>query len=216
MPYWLQHTLSFSILFPVLVGILRYRQLDARYLPFLLLMWIGFANEQVSYVSGKLFRTNAPNSNLWFLAEALLCLWCFYRWRLFRKPLVPCLIGGAYVLFWAMETFLLRSILDFSVYFHICYAFATVLMAIQYINKLIVTEQQLSIRHGDFTICTALVIFNTGAVFSECFWLYAFTENAKFGDSVFLITTFANFFTNIMYGFALLWVPRRQVYLQLS
>jgi hypothetical protein len=216
MPYWLQHSLAYSALFPCLVAIARYRQLCRRYLPFLLLMWLGLFNDQVSYLSGKFFRTNAPNSNLWFLTEFLLCLWFFYRRRLFRDSAVPRVIAAVYGLFWAGETFVYRSPLDFSVYAHILFAFTCVLLAIQYINKLIVNEQRLTTRHAEFLICIGLILYNTLALLAECFWLYGFDTDRQFAANVFAINAVGNFITNLIFGFALLWIPRKQAFLQLS
>jgi hypothetical protein len=216
LPYWLQHILAYSGLFPCAVAILRFAQLDRRYLPFLLLVWVGMANDHLSYWMGKIYRTNAPNSNIWFLTEALLLLWLFTSWKLFRSRWMPRFIAGVYVAFWIIETFVLRSIFDFSVWFHVGYAFLSVLMAIQYINHLIVTEQKLSLRNAEFLICVGLVLFNTVNVLSEIFWLYGFDNDRAFASKVYSMVAFINFFTNLIFGFALLWIPRKQVYLQLS
>jgi hypothetical protein len=216
MPYWIQHSFSYSAFFPFLVGLWRYRQLDARYLPFLILIWTGAMNDQVSYLSGKLFRTNAPNSNLWFLTEVLLCIWSFHCWRLFRNSRIPRALAAAFTVLWLLETFVLRNIFDFSVYSHILFAFSIVLMSVQYINKLIVTEQQLTLRNGDFLICISLVIFNSTNVLTECFWLYGYGSDKVFAAQVFSIVTITNLISNVIFGFALLWIPRKQVFLQLS
>jgi hypothetical protein len=208
--------LAYSGLFPCAIALWRFRKLSRRYLPLLLLIWVGMANDHLSYWMGRIYRTNAPNSNIWFLAESLLMLWLFAGWNLFRNRWMPRLLTAVYFVFWFIETFLVRSILDFSVVFHISYAFISVLMAVQYINHLIVTEQKLTLRNSDFLICVSLVLFNTMNVLAEIFWLYGFNIDQVFAKSVYSLIGITNFFTNLLFGFALIWIPRKQVYLQLS
>lgn len=215
-PYWLQHSLSYSGLIPCIIAIRRFRQLERRYLPLLLLIWIGMANDHLSYWMGRIFRTNAPNSNIWFLIEALLSLGIFFSWGLFRTRWLPRAIAGGYLAFWGVETLAIRGILGFSTSFHILYAFVTVLLAVQYINRLITTEQNLTLRNPDFLVCIGLILFNTFAILSEIFWVYGFTDYKAFAAQIYGLISFANFFTNLIFAAALICIPRKPVFLQLS
>ncbi|RYY98459.1 MAG: hypothetical protein EOO11_08020 [Chitinophagaceae bacterium] len=208
---------KYSLLFPVVVGLLRMRVLDRRYLPFLLMMWTGLLNEVISEISIRVWRTNAPNTNFSFIVEALLLLWLFREWRLFqRRSPWALVLGAGYVGFWFAETFLFRGIQQFSSYFHIFYAFITVLMSVQYINILISGYQKLTVRHSEFLITASFTLYFTLIVLVEMFWVYGFGSKDAFSAQVYLIATVANLISNLIFGFAILWMNRKQNYIALS
>jgi hypothetical protein len=201
---------------PCAVGALRFRELERRHFPFLLLVWTGFANDILSYFMGKYLRTNAPNTDIYFLMEALMVLWMFRRWGLFRNRSVYKALIGLYLVAWILETLVFGSLFAFNVYCHVLFSVVSVLLSIQYINKLILTEQKLGLGNGEFLVCIAFVFYFTARIITEIFWFYGFDVDKAFAARVYLIMTYTNVFVNLIFAAALLRMPAKQRFLHLS
>lgn len=213
MNYWVIRLSSLSILLAILVSLLRRKDIGPTYYPFLVCLWIGLFNEIASEVLGKLIRTNAYNSNIYSLLEAILLTLQFRYWGLFAKKYLANIICGAFVIFWSLECLIFSDLGRFCSYFMIGYSFIIVLMSIQMVNTLIVNEQHSIIKNPCFLICIAWILYFTFKVLVEIFWLYGLSANNEFGIKVFHISTFINLFSNFIFALAFLWMPRKQEFI---
>ncbi|MDB5196485.1 MAG: hypothetical protein JWP88_856, partial [Flaviaesturariibacter sp.] len=202
-----------SILPAVVLGIVRWRHADRVYRPFFILLFIGVLNEVVSQCSIHYFHTNALNSNIYVLVEALLLLWQFQCWKLFYRTGVYTLIGGLLMAVWIGECFIFSGIRFFCSYYRICYAFAVVLMSILMVNRLIVNEYQPILKSSAFLICTGFIFYYTYQVLVEIFYLYGLSSSKAFGNSIYHILSYINIFTNLIYAIAILWMPRKREFM---
>ncbi|GAB4093291.1 hypothetical protein [Flaviaesturariibacter terrae] len=207
---------SFSIVFAVLLCLLRLRVAARRYLPFFCFLAVGLANEIASEITGRIWRTNAPNTDIYLLFDSMLILWMFYEWRLFPKRWYFYLLGIAFVLAWIADTFIWGSLFRFNSRFSVFYALITVLMSVQYINHLIVTEQRLTLKNPDFLICICLVLFYTATAIVEIFWFFGFENNTYFVSKVYVIVPVVNLIVNLTYALVVLWIPRKPAFITLS
>src|SRR4051812_35547466 len=74
--------LSQSILIPLIVGVIRIKGLDKMYLPFFLVLIIGFLTELDSFVFIDTFRSsNAMVIKIYSLIECCLVLYQLQLWR---------------------------------------------------------------------------------------------------------------------------------------
>lgn len=198
-----------------LIGLIRIRQVDRRFLPFIGLLWLGLLNEFISDFSIKHWQTNAPNTNIYFLFEAFLIVWQFAEWRLFSKRRTGWVIAFSFVAVWVCEVLLFKGIQQFSSYYHIFACFVCVLLSIQYINRLIFSNSRLSLKNPEFLICSGFIFFNTLMVLVEVFWIYGLDVDFNFSARVYEIITYVNLLTNLIFAIAALWIPRKQTYLVL-
>ncbi|MCW3074977.1 MAG: hypothetical protein JWP69_2046 [Flaviaesturariibacter sp.] len=204
---------SYSIIGAVVFGLLRKSRIDPVHIPFLILIWVGFTNEIISDISIKYFRTNAVCSNIYVFVEALLIVWQFKNWRLFSKNFPYLIISLSFILLWLWESLLYSSIHQFLSYFRICYSFIVVLMAIQMVNKLIITEQKSLLKNSCFLICSGFIFYFTFKVLVEIFWLYGLTASKEFGNRIYEISIYINIFTNLIFALAILWMPRKREFM---
>jgi hypothetical protein len=217
MDFTLETVSGYSIIVAVIYSLLRKSKMDSVYIPFLALIWVGFVNEFISDLSIKYFRTNAPNGNIYVLAEALFIMWQFKKWRLFNKPIVYIVLSGSFLLVWLCECFLFSSIYRFFTYYRIYYSFVVVLMSIQMVNELITTEQKSIIKNPAFLICVGFILYFTVKVLVEIFYIYGLMlSGSEFRRRIYKISVFVNIFSNLIFTLAVLWMPRKQKFIPQS
>jgi hypothetical protein len=201
---------SFSIVAAALIGGIRFTRISPAYYPFLICIWAGLLNEIISYIIIHSGHSNAPNSNIYILAEALLLTWQFKRWGIFARTKI--LFHGLIIFFvsvWVLENFVVYKITYFSSYFRMVYSFALALMSINHINVLIHKERKQLLRNPEFLICMAFVIYYTYKVMVEAFWIYGLNNSDDFRKNVYLILAYINLFANLIYALAILWMPTK-------
>ena len=202
---------NLSIAFVAIIGLVRFKKIDSAYYPFLICQWIGLVNEIISIILVEHGHSNALNSNIYILTEALLFIWLFKKWGVFKslRNLFP-LIIIVLCLFWITENFIIYKIIYFSSYFRIFYSFIIVLLSIHTINGLISTERKNILKNATFLLCTAFVIYFTFKVLIEAFWLSGLNKSAVFRSRVYDILIYINLFCNLIYALAALWMPPKQ------
>lgn len=216
MNYFLKEGLSYAIVIPVLFGLIKLRRIDRDYLPLLIFLFLGLLAELVSTYQINRGGSNAIVSNIYVLFESLLIVWQFNKWGLFAraKGLFP-FFETFFTAFWLFENFYLSSIDVFSSYFRVVYSFAIVLMSIHTINIVILNENKSILLNPSFLACIAFILYFTYKVLVEIFWLYGLNGSDQFRGHIYNIMAYVNLLANLIYAFAILWVPRKQEYILL-
>jgi hypothetical protein len=211
MNYTLAQIFGFSIAFPAIVGLVRYPKIKQVYFPFILLLWIGLANEILSIIIVKQGNSNAINNNIYVLLESIFLLLLFRNFGVFsRSKKVFWIILILFTGFWIAENFFISRITWFSSYFRIFYSFTVVLLSVNKVNHLMVEEKQWNERRALFILLIGFIVFFIYKSFVEIFWLYGLYSSKKFGVEVYRIMTYINLAVNLIFGIALLWIPRKR------
>ncbi|HVZ57706.1 MAG TPA: hypothetical protein VG870_13695 [Chitinophagaceae bacterium] len=210
MNYTIMLITSFSILLPAIAGIVRYRKIDPSFRPFLILVWIGLANELLSVWVAENGHSNAINSNIYVLVESLMITWQFRRWGNFeRVPRMFYLLVAILIAGWGLENFYFFSIRSFSSWFRILYSLIIVLMSVHQINRLILRERGAMLKNPVFLICLGFIVYFTYKAIIETFWVYGLNTGREFRINVYLILAWINFLVNCIFALAILWIPTK-------
>lgn len=202
--------LGMTVLYPALIGLLRFKKISPACRPFIYLMWAGFLNEWVSFFLQINGQHNVISNNIFCLVESVLLIWQFNRWKLFlTRPWLYILLSSL-LLYWIAELFVFRSFEVDASYFMVYYSFIVTLMSIGMINKLMATEEKKLLKNGIFLACIGIVVYFTYGTLTEIFYIYGLSSNKEFNISVFHIMRFVNAFTNLLFALAILWMPRKQ------
>jgi hypothetical protein len=214
MSFSLNALFGFTVGIGVIIGWVRFKKTDPAFFPFLLLLTLGLANEVISLVVMYAGYNNALNYNLFSLAEAMLVTWQFNKWNLFvkYKQLFPLLLL-LYVGFFITEWFFFGVNRLFNSYFIIGYSLLIVLMSMSMINRLLFSITGNLLREPVYLICMGFCIYFTYTVLVEAFWLYGLNRSSSFRLGVYGILSYINLFTNLLYAFALLWIPLKPHYI---
>jgi hypothetical protein len=214
MDFTLLRVFAYSIALAAVLSLIRCRQIDSAYYPFLVLVWLGLINEILSSVIMERGYSNAFNSNVYVLVESLLTTWLFRKLGLFdRKPVTFYIISIFFIIAWLIDNFLLSSIWSFSSYFIICFSFAAVMMSVSMINVLIARTKKSIMRNGAFLICIGFIIYHTCSALVEIFFVYGLTSSDDFRLAVYRIHDYINLVVNLIYALAVLCLPRKHGYL---
>ncbi len=214
MNYTVVFIFSFSILIPAIIGWIRFKNISPTYYPFVICIWVGALNEMLSYILARKYHSNVLSTNIYSLLESLFFIWQFYKWDLFKKrieiylPLI-CLLTAA----WVVETFF-SGTMHFSSYFTVLYSFSIVLMSITAVNIIVASERKNFLKNAKFLICSTFILYYTYSVIVEMFGVYGVNISNEFRLWVGHILVIINLIANLIYAFAILWIPTKHRYIQ--
>jgi hypothetical protein len=214
MSFELNALFSLSVGIGAIIGWIRFKKTDPAYLPFLILLGAGFLNEITSIILMKAGYSNAIYFNVFALLEAVLISWQFRKWGLFERW------RGLYIslqvifcICWVAETVMKNNLNSYNSYFVIGFSSIIVVMSVSLLNKEIFKEPTLLLFNPVFLICIGLIVYFTYSILVEIFWVYGLNRSSSFRNRIYEIFSYVNLFTNLLFGFATLWIPMKRQYL---
>lgn len=206
--------LSLSIVFAVLIGIVRFRKVDQSYYPFLYRIFIVLVVE----ILARIMLTNgAPGKfsavlNIFSIIDFCLFTWLFHNWQLFnRNRSIFLAILGAGIVAWGLITFVVNNIYTPNFYWRILYSFVLIAFSVNTFNKAVVTDRGNIFRNPKFWICLGVIIFFTFFILVCVVNLSLFRQISKsFRGNLQEINVYSNILANLLYAFAIIWIPRKQ------
>lgn len=212
MNFYLILVFSASVFIPGIIGLIRYPYVDSRYYPFIYFIWAGCINEAISIALAMKSMSNYINSNIYVLLASLLLVWFFKEQRLFERSRAEFyMMLFIFSSVWLTEVLYLKGIEEISSYFRIIFSLGVVLMSIRLINTLLVAGTERILRNALFLICLLFTFYFTYKVIVEAFWIYGLKSSTSFQLLIWNISVYVNFFTNLIYAVAILWIPKRQL-----
>jgi len=202
--------LSCSIFVPAVIGGVRILKVDSAFHPFIICLWIGAINELISIYFSQSGNSTHVNNNIYVIIEAILLIWQLKRWGAFDRfhrlyfMLILIFISG-----WLLENYFLASIHATEPWFRLGYSFIIVLLAIQVVNHLIISERRSLIRNPIFLVTMGCIIYFTYKGLVEVFWINGFNTSPGFLINVYSIMIWINLLVNIIFSFAVLWMPEK-------
>jgi hypothetical protein len=207
--------ISQSILFPVIIGFVRFRTIKTDYQPFFWSLVFGFLTEIISFNLIHFNHAgNAVPTNIFVLGQWLLLCYQFQVWGFLRKQKGLLLILTIVpVLVWFSENIFFGKIGVLSPYFQLLYAFLITLMSITEINFCITHDHSNLLKNPTFIICIGLILFFVYQMLYE--WSYQMSimhEPSQFTQMINASFAYINAFTNIIFGIAFLVIAGKKQY----
>lgn len=213
MGYTVSFILSLVIFFPLVSWLLRYKNMEPGYWPFLWLVALAAITEITSRLCIYYFRTNEAVINIYSLAECMLIIYQFYIWRknkLARKWIIA--IGVLFILVWVVENIIAGTINNFVPVFRISYAFLLVIISINEINYLITHENRGLLTNARFLICLAFIIFFLYQILFEAAFRISINQSSVVTNKIFEMQIYINLLVNVIYGVAIWFIPRKGIF----
>lgn len=219
-----------NVLYPGIAftaGLFRWNRIDGSYKPLLLILGSAFLAElfrliqglNYSYKLGLPIGFSPIGYNLYVLAISILYLLLFYNHGIFRrKKWLFNLLIFVFVGFWAIDHFIIpgNSIFGFTKYFRVFYSFTICLLAIQWINMLLVSARKSLLKNSSFLICIAILFFFLPYVLTECVTFFIKDYSFDYLNAVFRFRKFSLPVIYFIYTLAVLWMPPKKPFIQLS
>ena len=212
---------------PFWIGVFRWKRIDERFYPIIAIMGVAFVNElfrffQLLNYVGKLgwsLGLSLMGYNLYVLIISFLYVILFKNLGVFtnRKKLFQ-IILAVFFIFWLTDHFLLpgHSIHGTTKFFRIFYSFILSLLAIQKINILIVTEKKSLINNPAFLICICMLFYFLPYIVTECITLLIKSTTLEFQKAVYKFRKISNIVIYLIYTLAVIWIPPKRQFIQLS
>jgi hypothetical protein len=149
--------------------------------------------------------------NLYTLLEFILVQIQFYLWTKHLQPSFPYKSITLGVLIWIFTVFYMESIGQRNVPFIIIYSFGLVVLSIQIMNKLIVSNKSL-VKNFLVLICISYIVTYSVAILTEFFCIYDNLFSVNFIMNVFYIKSVLNALSNLVIAIAIICIPKKQQY----
>ena len=213
--------LSLSILPAVIIGLIRFRKIDRSYHPFIFNIVLVLIIEIVHRVLLLTDYKQAINilQNFFSIIDFLLFLWLFHNWRLFNGSIrILLIIVIFYLLAWVGTNFFLVGITKPNFYFLALYAGTLVFFSITTFGKIIIQEQTYIFTNAKFWISLGVLIFYTFFIIICITQISLFNIKVSnaFQNYLQRINVYCNLLANILYAVAVLWIPQKKNYINLS
>lgn len=205
--------MSLSILLPLAIGCLRFRQILSSFYPIIYLLFIGSITELASYLFHSM-GDDAIIYNTYGIIELIFFLWQFRIWgnNILSRKFVFYGLFGLLSVVWLFENFYLGRINLYSPIYWVCYSLTLILLAVNQMNWLIVNERGNMLKNPIFIICIAIIIFYSYKIMVEIFYHYAPAIGIK--HSIFSVLSYVNVLFNILLAIAILCIPRRKTFIR--
>lgn len=207
--------LSLSIIFALIIGIVRFRKVDPAYYPFLYDVAAAFFIEIVVQLlmQNGLSKGLVASLNVYSFIDFFLFAWLFHNWRLFnRNRKTFTYIIAAYFIAWLVITFFIGSITTTNYYFRILYSFTLIFFSVSTFNKVVVNDRSSIFKNPKFWICLGIIIFYALYVL-VCVTRYTVFKHhvsKEFKARLQEINVYSNLLVNLLYAVAVLWIPRKK------
>jgi hypothetical protein len=203
--------LSLSIVVAALIGWMRIRKIDPAFFPFLILIWLGLANEIIAIVLVRNGFSNSIANNIFSMLESFLVTWQLKNWRLFdKKPTLYWLMQLTLLLSWCIDQYLTGNIREFNSKYLIVQSLAIVFLTITILARNYF-ESSLPLHHNALImISSAWIIYFTYTSLAEFIWMFGLERSISFRIKIIEIMTVVNAGTNFLFAYSILWIPRKR------
>lgn len=207
--YWINNISAGSVVIPCIAALLKYNRLNREYLPFILMLAVALLNETISLLIVHKGYSNSINGNLYVLAEFLLITLQLYIWKeRRRKAYLVFLITG--LLIWIADNLVFQPLSVPDSVFRLYGSFVIVFLSIDVLNKMVVAGNITLTRNAVFLTCTAFCIYFGIKAFIEVYFAIPYPFSLGFYRSLSLMMLYVNLFINLLYAFAVIWIPSKK------
>jgi len=214
-------------LIPFVTGLTRFKKMDPAYYSLVFIFGAATIAEFARFVMIYLYYTRNQEEifrsyigyNIYVLAIGLLYTHLFFKWGNFGKQVwLYRALMISLPLVWTLEHFVVygNQVHAQTMVYRLYYAFLLCLYAIQHINRLLVSERGSLLRNASFLVCFCILFFFLPYIITEGIFLFKPKVSLQFGDAVFLFRSIANPINYLIFTIAVLWIPPKKNFIQLS
>jgi hypothetical protein len=214
-------------LVPFLIGLFRWKKMDPVFHPFIIVLGSAFLVEifrgfQLMDYYNKWnlgIGISLIGYNLYVLVISILFAKFFHnigQLRLFPKMFH--LLIAIFILLWVFDHFILpgNDIHYPTKVFRLFYSFVLCILSIQHINTLLIQERGLLLKNSSFLICLGILIFFIPYIITEGIFLFLGKSSPSFLQSVYNMRKITIILMNLIFLLAVLWIPQKKRFIQLS
>ncbi len=228
-PYFVELHIGYIVapLVPLIAGLSRLKKMDPAFHSLIYIFGAAVVAEIIRFINLYTYYINNQEDNyrsfigynFYVLIIGLLYTHFFFKLGLFKKrEWLYKVMLIALPLLWIFDHFVIHgySIHKPTIIYRLFYAFFLCLYAVQQINKLLVTERGNLLTNPAFLVCFCLLFFFLPYIISEGIFLFNPKVSDSFAKAVFLFRSYANPINYLIFTVAMLWIPPKKNFIQLS
>lgn len=206
------YILSWIILLPAIIGIIKYSIITSEFKPLAINIWLGVAAEIAATILRYTVKNNFYAYNIFMLFDLVTMLCMFNAWGAFaqfkkvQKQLILVLFG----IIWMVDNLVLNNLGNDNVIFRLCYSLALVLIAINQLSNIYIRNNGFLSRNPYLYTCLGVIFYYA---FSAFIYLInsslLFTPGPALWKYTLLIYVIINIVTNLLYATALIWIQKK-------
>lgn len=160
------------------------------------------------------YPLSRPVGNLYSLAEPILLIWQFKKWKLFvGKNWLYRAILASIVLLWLGLVVFDAGIQSIISWYQIILCFVVTLVALANLHFIFVQNRSNFLKSPNFIVTAACIFFFSYRLVHEMFYMYGLDKDLDFLREVYVIFLINNIIYTLLLAYALLWTDRKQPYL---
>ncbi|MDE3249617.1 MAG: hypothetical protein KGO82_13200 [Bacteroidota bacterium] len=201
-----------SIGIAVAIGMVRWKQIDPSYHPFIYNLSLSLLVEILNALHPYSVLT-VETLNIFSIFDFLLFTWMFHNWGLFNyKKNRFYTVFALGVVTWTIVTFGITGFRNINNPFLILYSFALIAFSVTSFNKIVVQQRINIFRNAGFFICIGIMIFYSFFILTRATDLSfgPLSMSKSFKLSLQKIVVYTNLLANLLYAVAVIWVPRKK------
>lgn len=202
--------MAFTIAFPALAGVLRFRRLHVndRFLVFII--WLGLTNELVSLAFILLQGSNATSYNFYILIESVCFMILFSKWGLIRNRMLFAFLIIAIVALWLFDNVIASNIKTFYGSFNVCFALLVTFFSLNCIAKRIAYYTGNIFTDGRFLAGVGLLSYHGIKAITDSFFIVDMHLSQQLARDILYISSTVNIISNFLFTAAILCFNRNQ------
>ena len=202
-----------TLLFPVIYGMLVYSKIAHAYRPMVIFIWILFV---IKFIDAFIRSDNAffkILSELEPLLVLALIAWQARRWRIFdKRPKIFWVMITVAIHAWTGEQVLAEATPSGISWFSVGSSFLVTLVAIELLNRTMISSPGPLFRNPIFLFSIALIFFYTFSGLLQVFMLVGQYSGKAVADKAYYFYIILAIFTNIIYLRSFLCIPPKTNY----
>ncbi len=198
---------------PAIVGWIRYKRIQPAFYPFICWLTLGLINEITSICIIYRYGNNAVSYNIFAMLSPVLITYQLNRWK--QKILGISFfyaVATFSVLLFLTEWLLRGSFSAFCSYAVIISSTVIVLINICFILRWLPGAIDYLYRDAISLICFGFIILYTYTITTECFLIFVQENQSPFFYYIPTIFLVINLLVNLLFLFAILWIPLKIQY----
>ncbi len=209
----LQFILSLSISLTVIIGVVRFKNIDKAYYPFIYLSFVSLIVELLSTYFSKQrnYEIVTVVINIFDFIEFFLLTWLYHNWGLFNfDKKIFILISSSIFLSWVVLTFFVEGIKSPSLYFTAIYCTTLLIFTVTVFNKFVIPDRKELHKNPMFWIVCGNIIFFLFYLLIQSANISLFNETKDLRKNLYRIVIYTNFIVNLMYAVGAICIPKKK------
>lgn len=210
----INYVLSFTIIIPLIIGLIRIRKIHQSYFLFILFLFFGFLAELSAYFIYDIYYINLIQ-DCYSLFGVCILLTLFFRWGLFNRSIRKIVIY--------LVLMIILQVLDHAIQInnkikipwgYLANVSFITTNALFLLNIEFSTGKELFFKQPRVLILIPLIIGYLYLIIINILMAFLFNlHTQKLFVEMYYVINYINLFSYISFSFALLWAPKREIYL---